>query len=215
MVQLSDIEREYMKDTVSFNDLENISLQNDQISISRYQSQDYADLEAIFVSDIFQFFTRKYSSCEEFINDRLTKYSQKELICFVVRDLINNTLVGSFSLINIQLPDKTIEIGAIWFGKDNIGKFYNSMTNLLLLEHLFEVMQFNRVQWKTDTLNIVSQQAARSLGFVYEGILRKHLITESGRVRDTIMFSIIDEEWQFVKLKLLQKVKDKLDDNRM
>lgn len=68
-----------------------------------------------------------------------------------------------------------------------------------MLQHAFEVWQCIRVELKTDALNERSRSAILRLGAKQEGTLRKHLVTWSGRVRDTVYFSILDSEWPEVK----------------
>ncbi|MEJ7743993.1 MAG: GNAT family protein [Nocardioidaceae bacterium] len=65
-----------------------------------------------------------------------------------------------------------------------------------------------RVELKTDVLNEKSQNAMLRIGAQKEGVLRRHLITDAGRARDTVYFSILDSEWQTVKANLKQKLRD-------
>ena len=76
-----------------------------------------------------------------------------------------------------------------------------------MLTHAFETWKCIRVELKTDVLNDKSQNAILRIGAQKEGILRQHLITDTGRFRDTVYFSIIDSEWQTVKANLKAKVK--------
>ena len=78
----------------------------------------------------------------------------------------------------------------------------NSESKLLLLTHLFDEIGCSRVCLKTDLLNLRSQRAIERLGAVKEGVLRKHMIVHEGRFRDTVYFSILDDEWQAVKARM-------------
>src|SRR5712692_10193952 len=78
----------------------------------------------------------------------------------------------------------------------------NTESKLLLLTHAFEHWRCNRVELITDVLNQQSRTAILRLGAKEEGILRKHLILPSGRVRDSVIFSIIADEWPEVKVRL-------------
>ena len=82
----------------------------------------------------------------------------------------------------------------------------NTESKLLLLTHAFEDWRCNRIELITDVLNEQSRAAILRLGAKQEGILRKHLILPSGRVRDSVLFSIIDEEWPEVKARLTAKL---------
>ena len=72
-----------------------------------------------------------------------------------------------------------------------------------MFQHAFEVWKCMRVELKTDALNTRSRAAIKRIGAVEEGILRNHLITESGRFRDSVYFSIIENEWPAVKRNIL------------
>lgn len=78
-----------------------------------------------------------------------------------------------------------------------------------MLEHAFEAMEMNRVEIKTDVLNERSRRAILGLGAKEEGIFRSHMVTDTGRIRDTIYFSIIKEEWPEVKEGLRKKIRMK------
>ncbi|HEY5616046.1 MAG TPA: GNAT family protein, partial [Bacteroidota bacterium] len=83
----------------------------------------------------------------------------------------------------------------------------NTEAKYLLLRHAFETLGCVRVEFKTDVLNEASRAAILRLGAKEEGILRKHLITQTGRVRDSVYYSIIDTEWIEVKKKLEEKLR--------
>jgi RimJ/RimL family protein N-acetyltransferase len=82
------------------------------------------------------------------------------------------------------------------------GTAVNPECKYLLLRHAFETLGCIRVQFKTDARNLRSQRAIEALGAVREGILRNHMITADGHVRDSVFYSILDREWPQVKLKL-------------
>lgn len=76
-----------------------------------------------------------------------------------------------------------------------------------MLTHAFEVWKCIRVELKTDVLNEKSRRAILRLGAKEEGILRRHMITETGRFRDTVYYSILDSEWGKIKENLVSKLK--------
>jgi RimJ/RimL family protein N-acetyltransferase len=75
-----------------------------------------------------------------------------------------------------------------------------------MLRHAFEMWKCLRVELKTDVLNEKSRRAILRIGATEEGILRKHQITDTGRIRDTVYFSILDSEWQQVKENLVSRL---------
>jgi N-acetyltransferase len=103
--------------------------------------------------------------------------------------------IGSTRYGNINLANRHVEIGWTWYGREFQRTPVNTECKLLLLNHAFETLGLIRVEFKTDALNEKSRNALARIGAVQEGIFRKHLICASGRVRDTVYFSILDTEW--------------------
>jgi N-acetyltransferase len=114
----------------------------------------------------------------------------------------SDRVIGSTRYGNIDLPNRRVEIGWTWITPPYQRTGANTEAKLLLLTHAFETLKLNRVELKTDALNQKSRAAIARLGAVEEGIFRKHLVTASGRIRDTVYFSIIDSEWPAVKARL-------------
>ena len=121
---------------------------------------------------------------------------------FAVRHLATNRLAGSTRYMNMELGHKRLEIGSTWYGLEFQRTGVNTECNYLLLGHAFEESGVNRVELKTDRLNERSQRAMLRLGAKEEGTLRRHMVTARGRVRDTVYFSILREEWPEVKARL-------------
>lgn len=119
--------------------------------------------------------------------------------------------VGSSRFGNIDLANKRVEIGWTWIGLDFQRTFVNTEAKILMLAHAFEIWNCNRVELKTDALNERSRRAILRLGAKEEGIFRKHTVTDTGRIRDTVYFSIVDDEWKNeVKNNLLDKLQASL-----
>jgi RimJ/RimL family protein N-acetyltransferase len=107
--------------------------------------------------------------------------------------------VGSTSYFDIRPAHRGLEIGYTWYAQAYQGTHINPENKYLLLRHAFETLGAVRVQLKTDKRNLRSQHAIAKLGAKLEGTLRKHTILENGYIRDTVMFSITDDEWPEVK----------------
>lgn len=103
-------------------------------------------------------------------------------------------LVGSVSLMNIRQEHGSIEVGAIWYSKIAQRTEINTSTMFLLFCYIFETLQYRRLEWKCNSKNEASINAALRLGFEYEGLFRQHLVSR-GENRDTAWYSIIDSEW--------------------
>jgi ribosomal-protein-alanine N-acetyltransferase len=107
--------------------------------------------------------------------------------------------IGSTSYLEIRPAHRGLEIGSTWLGRPYQGTFVNPENKYLLLRHAFETLGAMRVQLKTDGRNLHSQRAIAKLGAKLEGTLRKHMVLPNGYIRDTVMYSITDDEWPAVK----------------
>lgn len=115
----------------------------------------------------------------------------------VLRD--GGRVVGSTRYMDVQPQHKATEIGWTWYAPDTWGTVVNAESKYLLLRHAFEEWGAIRVALKTDARNTRSQAAIRKLGAKYEGTLRNHRIRRDGTLRDTMLFSIVRDEWPDVK----------------
>ncbi len=111
-------------------------------------------------------------------------------------------VVGSTRFMNVDLKNRRVEIGCTWIGKAWQRSAVNTEAKFLMLRHAFETVGCTRVELKTDFLNDKSRNAILRLGAKQEGVLRKHILTDTGRMRDTVYFSVLEEEWPDVKRRL-------------
>jgi len=125
---------------------------------------------------------------------------------FATRDLQSDKIVGSTRFGNIDVHNRKTEIGWTWVNPAFQRTVVNTEAKLLMLTHAFEAWSCIRVEFKTDATNIRSRNAILRLGAQEEGILRQHMITDTGRFRDTVYFSILDNEWSGVKAGLIEKL---------
>ena len=125
---------------------------------------------------------------------------------FVTIEKSSNKIVGSTRFGNIDVENLRAEIGWTWINPAWQRTFVNTEAKLLMLTHAFETWKCIRVELKTDALNEKSRNAILRLGARQEGIFRQHMICSSGRLRDTVYFSILDNEWPSVKENLLRKL---------
>lgn len=107
--------------------------------------------------------------------------------------------VGVSGYLEIRPPHRALEVGRTWIGRSHQGGRVNPESKYLLLRHAFEDLGAVRVQLKTDLNNLHSQRAIEKLGARREGILRRYQTRSNGTVRDTVMYSIIADEWPEVK----------------
>jgi len=115
-------------------------------------------------------------------------------------------VIGSTRYMNIDRANRRVEIGATWIATPWRRTAVNTEAKYLMLRYAFETLGCIRVEFKTDALNQRSRNAIRRIGATEEGTLRQHMITWSGRLRDSVYFSILDSEWPRVKQDLEQKL---------
>jgi RimJ/RimL family protein N-acetyltransferase len=123
---------------------------------------------------------------------------------FATIDRASGSVVGSTRFMNIELKHRRLEIGSTWIAPAWQRTAINTEAKYLMLRHAFEHLHCLRVEFKTDVLNQKSRDAILRIGAKQEGVFRNHIVTASGRIRDTIWFSVIDSEWPDVKRSLEQ-----------
>jgi RimJ/RimL family protein N-acetyltransferase len=121
---------------------------------------------------------------------------------FAVIYQVTGCAVGCTRYLNIDHEDRSLEIGGTWYGLEYQGTFVNTESKYLLLKHAFEVLGCVRVWFKTDSRNLRSQRAIERLGAVKEGVLRNHMVLPNGYIRDSVVYSILPQEWPEVKVML-------------
>jgi RimJ/RimL family protein N-acetyltransferase len=122
---------------------------------------------------------------------------------FAIVESGKNKVVGSTRYLNIRLEHRSLEIGWTWLGQEWQRTGINTQVKLLLLSHAFERLGCVRVEFKTDERNARSQRALERIGATREGVLRNHMIVQGDYIRDSVYFSVIDQDWPQVKERLL------------
>lgn len=125
---------------------------------------------------------------------------------FVTKLADSDKIVGSTRFGNVDSVNRKVEIGWTWIAPPWQRTPVNTEAKLLMLTHAFEVWRCIRVEFKTDATNLRSRNAILRLGAAEEGTLRQHMITDTGRFRDSVYFSILDTEWERVKLRLTERL---------
>ena len=128
----------------------------------------------------------------------------KETVWVVVTP--SNEVVGTSRYLNIDLPNKRVEIGHTWYAPSVWASKINPGVKYLLLRHGFDTLGLNRIELKTDIRNTRSQAAIAKLGAQREGVLRQHMVRADGSLRDTVMFSITRDEWPQIAAKLCTRL---------
>jgi RimJ/RimL family protein N-acetyltransferase len=116
-------------------------------------------------------------------------------------------LVGCTRFLDLDLRNRTTELGNTWLTAPFRGTRVNTEAKLLQLTYAFETLGLLRVSFKVHTANQRSQAAVKSVGGIYEGTFRNHLLMPDGSQRDSCWFSIIDKDWPEVKDMLTRRLK--------
>jgi RimJ/RimL family protein N-acetyltransferase len=165
-------------------------------------------LHAVSPQETFRYFldAPRSASPDDFRTFIETGLADDARAAFTVVDNSTGTICGSTSYLDVRPAHRGLEIGATWYGQAWRGTMVNPESKLLLLRHAFEQLGCARVQLKCDARNERSQRAIAALGAVREGVLRRHMTMPDGYQRDTVMFSIVDDEWPAVRAKLLARI---------
>lgn len=142
----------------------------------------------------------------DYIQTALKWQQDGTAVPFVIREKVSGKIVGSTRFANIDRSNRRLEIGWTWIARPWQRTIVNTEMKYLLLKHAFELLGCIRVEFKTDSLNSRSRTALLRIGAKEEGIFRNHMITPSGRIRHSVYFSIIDSEWNTIKLHLEEKM---------
>ncbi|HEU5120574.1 MAG TPA: GNAT family protein [Candidatus Nitrosocosmicus sp.] len=132
----------------------------------------------------------------------------EKILPFIIILKSSRQIVGTTRFLNIDTHNHRLEIGHTWIAKSVRRTVVNTEAKFLMLQHAFEELKCIAVEIRTDVLNEVSRKAIERLGAKQDGILRNHKIMRYGRIRDTVCYSIIKEEWPDIKNVLLQKMKN-------
>lgn len=154
--------------------------------------------------DLWTWFTNDLSDVQElsqWVDNGLLDLKNRQRLVLTIIDNRSRAMVGSTSLGNISERDKRAEIGWTWICRESQGMGINDQSKYLLLKYCFEELGFERVEFKTDVLNLPARNALKRIGATEEGILRSHTLMTHNRRRDTIYYSILKPEWEGIKLK--------------
>lgn len=181
----------------------NPELRDDRIRLRSMTTDDYEDFREITGdSDMWIWFTHDLSDPAvlfKWVRTAVEESRRKSRLAYTVIDNARGKVAGSTSFGNISVRDRRVEIGWTWLGKPWHGSGLNQRMKYLMLRHCFEDLDLERVESKTDVLNIPARKGLLRCGMTAEGILRSHTLMTKNRRRDTIYYSLIKSEWLSVK----------------
>jgi N-acetyltransferase len=142
----------------------------------------------------------------QFINNARQAFVTGNELAFATIDLASGRIAGSTRFMNVNLSHRRAEIGFTFLGQSFQRTRTNTEAKLLMLTWAFEHLHLNRIELLTDFLNEKSRKAILRLGAKEEGIVRSHMVMRDGRVRDSVLYSIIKQEWPAAKAQLTAKL---------
>ncbi len=134
--------------------------------------------------------------------DILSRQAAGTDLPFAVIHLASDRVAGATRFMEMRQQHRGLEIGGTWYGVDFQRTAVNTECKYLLLKYAFEKLDCVRVQFKADARNERSIKAIERIGAKWEGVLRNHYVLKDGRLRDSVYFSILDQEWGEVKTRL-------------
>lgn len=185
-------------------------LENEVVRLSPLQESDYDRLVHFSINepDLWHYSLIQANSPENlknYIHKALEERAARKSYAFIVFDKRTNQYAGSTRFYDIQIENASLQLGYTWYGKEFQGTGLNKNCKYLLLEFAFEKLKMERVEFRADNDNLRSINAMKSIGCVVEGILRSNMYKPNGDRRDSIILSILKNEWlSVVKEKLKQ-----------
>jgi len=187
--------------------LKPLLIRNSVVSLRQMEESDVSALSEIaFDTNIWRYFVSNAGSdagIRQYINGMVANRSRGVMIPFTIVEAGTGRVAGSSAFGNISEADQRVEIGWSWLGTAFQGTGVNTNAKYLMLRYAFEVLACERVEFKTDVLNLRARGALSKIGAVEEGVLRSHTLMHDGRRRDTIYYGVLRSEWETVSGRLL------------
>ena len=192
-----------------------VILQNKKARLIPLQKEHFEELKSIAFDESLW----KYTITKIYTEDDLRNYIEIAIeerekfqsYPFVIYDVATGKIAGSTRYGNISSEHRRVEIGWTWYAPVFQRTGLNRACKFELLQYAFEKLNCIRVELKTGSLNLTSQTAIAKIGATKEGVLRKHMIQEDGSFRDTVYFSILQDEWPSVKQSIFMEFANEQD----
>ena len=197
---------------MNFNFNDNYILENDRVLLRPLEESDFENLVHFSVNEpeLWEYSLQKGSGVEglkNYIQTAIVNRDKENSYPFIVFDKKNHSFAGSTRFYDVQLANQTLQLGFTWYGKKYQKTGLNQNCKFLLLEFAFEKMDMERVEFRADYENKNSIEAMKKIGCIEEGVLRKNFVKPNGERRDSIVLSILKQEWlNNVKENLLNKL---------
>ncbi|NRR32708.1 GNAT family N-acetyltransferase [Oxalobacteraceae bacterium] len=183
--------------------IRNTVLENDTVKLRRITLNDREQFARIaFDDETWQYFVASVGNDAEldrFMEEAVRDTLNGTRIVFAIIDRASGRIAGSTAFGNLVAGERKLEIGWSWLGREYRGSALNRATKRLLLDHAFECLLCERVEFKTDVLNLRARAGLKAIGAQEEGVLRSFNYMPGGRRRNAVFYSILKEEWPAVR----------------
>lgn len=190
---------------------QNLKLETDKVLLRPLQQEDIPSFARIANEPslwrYFTFLLNNPAELQRWVETALKEREEGKRIPFTIIEKATGEVCGSTSLGSISYYDKRIEIGWSWLGKHFQRTGINLHAKFCMLSYAFDVLDWERVEIKTDNLNERAKQGLRKIGAKEEGVLRSHMQMPLNRRRDSIYFSILKDEWPKIRNSIFKEIK--------
>ncbi len=159
--------------------------------------------------EIWKFFTLNLSDASQlkkWMDLVLAEQKANTRRPFTIIEKSSGKVVGSMSLLNISWYDLRTEIGSSWLGKDFRSSGINMHSKFAMMKHVFESENFERVEFKTDVLNLRARKGLEKIGGIQEGVMRNHMTMWNNRRRSSVFYSVLKSEWVSLKETIFKNI---------
>ena len=192
--------------SVSLGMLEPVTLRGEHVVLVPLAMEQHdALLDAVRDGELWKLWYTKVPSPEgmrEEIERRLGLWAAGSMLPFAVLDGRTERVVGMTTYMHVDQMNQRVEIGSTWYAQGVQRTALNTEAKLLLLAHAFDVLDCIAVEFRTHFMNTASRRAIERLGAKLDGVLRSHMKTPNGALRDTCVYSVIASEWPAVRAHL-------------
>ncbi|HEU4716244.1 MAG TPA: GNAT family protein [Bacteroidia bacterium] len=194
---------------MNFDFTKDILPENERVRLRPIEISDWDNLlpVALADNDLLHYSPSQVHSeglLKKYIATALSDREKEVRYAFSVFDKSAGKYAGSTSFGNIVNKDKRIEIGWTWIGRQFQRTGLNRNMKFLMMQYVFETLEFERLEFRTDERNAASRTAIEKIGGKYEGTLRSHMLMPDGFRRNTACYSILKEEWPALKKQLIR-----------
>ena len=189
---------------------QNLRLETDKVLLRPLEQEDILSFARLANEPslwrYFTFLLNNAAEMQRWVETALKEREEGKRIPFTIVEKATGEVCGSTSLGGISYYDKRIEIGWSWLGKHYQGTGINLHAKFSMLSYAFDVLDWERVEIKTDNLNERAKQGLRKIGAKEEGVLRSHMQMPLDRRRDSVFFSILKDEWPKIKNSIFKEI---------